>query len=138
MNIWNDPNASLDERVDALLDAMTLEEKVGQLGSYWPNRSTSVEIAGDVAPMESAMGAGLSWDDSIKHGLGHLTRVSRHRARGRQAKASRLCGACSARSSTGRVSASPRSLTRSASRASPPYGATVYPGPHGLGRHLRP
>jgi len=75
MNIWNDPTADLDERADALVAAMTLEEKVGQLGSYWPNRLTSAEIAGDVAPMESAMGAGLSRDDSTKHGLGHLTRV---------------------------------------------------------------
>ena len=75
MNIWNDPTATIDERADALLDAMTLDEKLGQLGSYWDNRLSSAEIAGDVAPMESAIGVGLSWDDSTKHGLGHLTRV---------------------------------------------------------------
>ena len=75
MNTWNDPAATPDERADALLEAMTLEEKLGQLGSYWPSRLTSNEIAGDVAPMQSAMGAGLSRDESIKNGLGHLTRV---------------------------------------------------------------
>lgn len=75
MKIWNDPNAPVEERTDALLAAMTIDEKVGQLASYWPQPVTSTVLAGDVAPMESAVSEGLSWDDSIKHGLGHLTRI---------------------------------------------------------------
>ena len=74
MNLWNDPAASVDERVDALLAAMTLDEKVGQLASFWPQPSASSQVAGDVAPMESAMSGGLSWEESTRHGLGHLTR----------------------------------------------------------------
>ncbi|MBW9206825.1 glycoside hydrolase family 3 C-terminal domain-containing protein [Mumia sp. zg.B17] len=74
MNLWNDPAASVDERADALLAAMSLDEKVGQLASFWPQPAASSQVAGDVAPMESAMSDGLSWDESIRHGLGHLTR----------------------------------------------------------------
>lgn len=75
MKIWNDPNASLDERTDALLAEMTLDEQVGQLASYWPEPTTSTVIAGDVAPMQSAVTEGLSWVDSVENGLGHLTRI---------------------------------------------------------------
>ncbi|MDN5779216.1 MAG: hypothetical protein L0H96_20185, partial [Humibacillus sp.] len=32
---WRNPMLSLDERTDALLAALTVEEKVGQLGSRW-------------------------------------------------------------------------------------------------------
>ena len=32
---WQDETRSLPERVELLLAAMTLEEKVGQLGSRW-------------------------------------------------------------------------------------------------------
>ncbi|WP_262852112.1 beta-glucosidase family protein [Mumia quercus] len=74
MNLWNDPNASVADRVEALLAAMTLEEKVGQLASFWPQPATVSQVAGDVAPMESAMTEGLTWEESIRHGLGHLTR----------------------------------------------------------------
>lgn len=74
MNVWNDPSVDVDERVDVLLGAMTLEEKVGQLASFWPAPKTASLLAGDVAPMESAMGSGLSWEESTAHGLGHLTR----------------------------------------------------------------
>lgn len=73
MNLWNDPNASVADRVEALLAAMTLEEKIGQLASFWPQPATTSQVAGDVAPMESAMD-GLSWEESIRHGLGQLTR----------------------------------------------------------------
>ncbi|MGH3423544.1 MAG: glycoside hydrolase family 3 N-terminal domain-containing protein [Nocardioidaceae bacterium] len=75
MTPWNDPQVPFEDRVEALLGEMTLEEKVGQLGSVWfPPRSRS-QLTGDVAPMESAMGAGRSWEESIAHGLGHLTRT---------------------------------------------------------------
>lgn len=74
MKPWNDTNRSVDERTDALLADLTLEEKVGQLGSFWPAPKESESIAGDAAPMESALNSGLTWADTIAHGLGHLTR----------------------------------------------------------------
>ena len=74
MNHWNDPARTVDERAGALLAALTLEEKAGQLASFWPSPDATSQVVGDVAPMESAMGSGLSFDDSIAHGLGHVTR----------------------------------------------------------------
>lgn len=70
---WQDATLSTVQRVEALLSAMTLEEKVGQLGSYWAHANVG---EGDVAPMASEMADG---DDdfaaTIANGLGHLTRV---------------------------------------------------------------
>ena len=74
MDIWNDPALEVEDRVNALLAAMTVEEKAGQLASFWPKPPSSTKVHGDVAPMEGAMGSGLSWADSVRHGLGHLTR----------------------------------------------------------------
>ncbi|TDE01034.1 glycoside hydrolase family 3 N-terminal domain-containing protein [Jiangella asiatica] len=74
---WQDTGRPLTERVDALLSAMTLEEKAGQLGSYW-DRDTEDDDGdgGGVAPMESDMAEGLrNFPEAIEHGLGHLTRV---------------------------------------------------------------
>ncbi len=73
---WNDPSLSVDERVDALLAKMTLEEKVSQLGAHWEMEDGNEEADGDVAPMEDAMSAGkLPFDEEIVDGLGHLTRT---------------------------------------------------------------
>lgn len=74
MNPWNDPARTPDERADALLAELTLEEKVGQLGSFWPVARQATEISGDVAPMENALGAQLTWEEATENGLGHLTR----------------------------------------------------------------
>ncbi len=72
------------DRVDALLAAMTPEEKAGQLGSFWirpdepggdPSGDPSGGVGGDVAPMESEMTGPESFEAAIEHGLGHLTRV---------------------------------------------------------------
>ena len=41
MNVWNNPSAPVEERVEALLAELTLVEKVGQLGSYWPTPRTA-------------------------------------------------------------------------------------------------
>ena len=78
------------ERVELLLAEMTLEEKVGQLGSRWvgnghrrtprpePRRgrttTTDVHV---VAPMQDVFAAiGLPpLEEASRHGLGHLTRV---------------------------------------------------------------
>ena len=48
MNAWNDPSRSADERVEALLSAMTLREKLAQLGSIWIGSTTNDKV---VAPM---------------------------------------------------------------------------------------
>jgi beta-glucosidase len=86
---WRDPTRSLDERVDALLAAMTLEEKVGQLGSRWagndmdaeghvaPDAAATADSTFNVAPMQDAFTAGgtLPLETASEHGLGHLTRV---------------------------------------------------------------
>ena len=76
--IWHDTSLSLADRVDALLAAMTLEEKLGQLGSYWMPHSDADrdEIDGGVAPMEHVMRDGAKdLDEAAEHGLGHLTRT---------------------------------------------------------------
>ena len=48
MTRWHDTALSPGERADALLAAMTLEEKIAQLGSAWPGND---EVSGNVAPM---------------------------------------------------------------------------------------
>ena len=85
---WQDSTRSVAERVELLLAEMTLEEKVGQLGSRWVGMVISAtrterpaEWADDqvihvVAPMQDTFGAiALPLADASRHGLGHLTRV---------------------------------------------------------------
>lgn len=45
--VWNDPALSLPARVDALIDAMTLQEKTAQLYGVWVGAS---DQGGEVAP----------------------------------------------------------------------------------------
>jgi beta-glucosidase-like glycosyl hydrolase len=87
---WQDPTLSTTDRVDLLLEQMTLEEKVAQLGSRWiggglPDAGADAgqepTADGDanhtVAPMQDVFAAGrtLSLEEASRHGLGHLTRV---------------------------------------------------------------
>jgi beta-xylosidase len=67
---WTDPSRSLDERVESLLGRMTLEEKLAQLGSAWGDDESS-----GVAPVQDVYTRTRSYDELVKHGLGHLTRV---------------------------------------------------------------
>jgi len=77
--------------VDLLLAEMTLEEKVGQLGSRWVGNDAAV-IDEPLTPVETGTGPGethnvapmqdvftaigsLSLEDASRHGLGQLTRV---------------------------------------------------------------
>lgn len=72
---WNDASLPTQERVEALLSQMTLEEKVSQLGSHWEMREEE-DAQGEVAPMEDAMSAGkLPFAQEIVNGEGHLTRT---------------------------------------------------------------
>ncbi len=99
---WRDVDRSVDERVDALLAAMTLREKVAQLGSRWVGNDMSAGEAGPaddstgaeaganadeagadeaetfiVAPLQDvfAAAASVTLEDASEHGLGQLTRV---------------------------------------------------------------
>ena len=87
---WQDPALPAADRAELLLEQMTLEEKVAQLGSRWIGGALPDPDAGDgqgptedrdaghtVAPMQDVFAAGrsLSLEEASRHGLGHLTRV---------------------------------------------------------------
>jgi beta-glucosidase-like glycosyl hydrolase len=83
---WQDRSLPADVRADLLLAALTLEEKVGQLGSRWVGNDMQDAGQGaeldpeetlNVAPMQDVFAASgtISLEDASRHGLGHLTRV---------------------------------------------------------------
>ncbi|MCW2850087.1 MAG: glycosyl hydrolase [Marmoricola sp.] len=79
---WHDETRPLAERVELLLAAMTLEEKVGQLGSRWMGNNLAGEAGVEgsdlqVAPMQDVFTASgtVPLAEASRHGLGHLTRI---------------------------------------------------------------
>ena len=79
---WQDASRSPADRVELLLAAMTLEEKVGQLGSRWVGNNLAGEpgVEGSdlqVAPMQDVFASSgtVPLEDASRHGLGHLTRI---------------------------------------------------------------
>jgi len=68
---WHDTSLAPAVRASALLDAMTLEEKVAQLGSTWPGEQ---DAGRDVAPMQDSFRGALPFEQEIIGGLGQLTR----------------------------------------------------------------
>ena len=93
---WRDTARPIADRVDALLAAMTLEERAAQLGSRWVGNGAAAGgsaddgASEDDAPDDAAAGADLNvapmqdvfadagaqpLEESARHGLGHLTRV---------------------------------------------------------------
>ncbi|GAA2639755.1 beta-glucosidase family protein [Paractinoplanes durhamensis] len=84
---WKDPAVPVPERVALLLAAMTVEEKVAQLGSRWVGNdmqesgdaapSTDPEETLNVAPMQDVFAASgtVPLSEASRNGLGHLTRV---------------------------------------------------------------
>jgi beta-glucosidase len=76
---WEDTTKSDLERVEALMQEMTLEEKVGQLGSIWLGFSASTDSETptdtDNVPIIVEVSAQLPWEENTKHGLGHFTRI---------------------------------------------------------------
>ena len=72
-DVWRDPRVGVDERVDALVAALTAEEKVAQLGGYWADQRTSGEI---IAPMQDVFSGGRApFEHVVRNGIGQLTRV---------------------------------------------------------------
>jgi len=69
--LWNDDSAPTAERVDALVAAMTLEEKVAQLYGVWVGAATD---GGEVAPHQHDMDDAIDLDELLPRGLGQLTR----------------------------------------------------------------
>ncbi|HEY0247075.1 MAG TPA: glycoside hydrolase family 3 N-terminal domain-containing protein [Gryllotalpicola sp.] len=69
---WNDPERAADERVAALIAAMTLREKVAQLYGTWIDATT--EDGHGVAPHQDDMDAAVDLDAVLPFGLGQLTR----------------------------------------------------------------
>jgi beta-glucosidase-like glycosyl hydrolase len=79
---WQDETRPLSERVELLLTVMSLEEKVGQLGSLWVGNNLGGEpgVEGtdlNVAPMQDVFSRSgtVPLAEASRHGLGHLTRV---------------------------------------------------------------
>ncbi|MGY0021787.1 beta-xylosidase/alpha-l-arabinosidase [Streptomyces sp. YJ-C3] len=69
--LWRDPSAAPADRADALLAAMSLEEKIAQLFGVWVGASAE---GGDVAPYQHDMEEAVDLDELLPHGLGQLTR----------------------------------------------------------------
>ncbi len=70
---WRDTSRSLDERVEDLLDRMTLKERLAQLFSAWVN--TSESSGSGVAPLQNEfIDSTMEWHHLIEAGLGQITR----------------------------------------------------------------
>ena len=70
---WHDQALSPASRAELLLEAMTLPEKLAQLGSSWSG--APLDSGSDVGPMQQVFSVGrLPFDQIITDGLGHLTR----------------------------------------------------------------
>ncbi|WP_104168002.1 glycoside hydrolase family 3 N-terminal domain-containing protein [Arthrobacter sp. SX1312] len=68
---WRDTAAAPADRVETLIGAMTLREKVAQLVGVWVGANTE---GGEVAPHQHEMNEAVDLDDLLPHGLGQLTR----------------------------------------------------------------
>ncbi|WP_030606737.1 glycoside hydrolase family 3 N-terminal domain-containing protein [Streptomyces sclerotialus] len=69
--MWRDPARDPEERADALLAEMTLEEKTAQLFGVWVGASAE---GAEVAPHQHDMEEPVPLDDLLPHGIGQLTR----------------------------------------------------------------
>ncbi|UTT63631.1 beta-xylosidase/alpha-l-arabinosidase [Microcella humidisoli] len=68
---WHDRSLSPEQRVDSLVVAMTVPEKIAQLYGVWVGADTG---GGDVAPHQHEMDDAVDLDALLEHGLGQLTR----------------------------------------------------------------
>ena len=69
--VWRDSSAPVEARVDALVEAMTLNEKLAQLIGVWVGASAD---GGEVAPHQNEMYDDVDLDTLLPNGLGQLTR----------------------------------------------------------------
>ncbi|MER6702877.1 beta-glucosidase family protein [Streptomyces fumanus] len=69
--LWNDPARPVADRIDALIGAMTLQEKTAQLYGVWVGAS---DQGGEVAPHQHDMEEAVDLDALLPTGLGQLTR----------------------------------------------------------------
>ncbi|MFJ4467126.1 beta-glucosidase [Streptomyces sp. NPDC089424] len=69
--LWNDTTRPLTDRVAALIDAMTLQEKIAQLFGVWVGAS---DQGGEVAPHQHDMEEAVDLEALLPNGLGQLTR----------------------------------------------------------------
>jgi beta-xylosidase len=72
---WQDASRPVEERVQALLAAMTLEEKLAQLGSVWIGQNEPGDPQEIVAPGQDQFVDDRPYEEATRHGVGHLTRV---------------------------------------------------------------
>jgi beta-glucosidase-like glycosyl hydrolase len=71
---WHNTTATADYRVESLLEQMTVEEKLAQLGSKW--LGFGAENTENVGPMQDAFSSiDVTFEQASEHGLGHITRV---------------------------------------------------------------
>src|SRR5919198_1578584 len=68
---WTDASRPLPERVQLLLEEMTLDEKLAQLASVWVGAGLG---SGNVAPMQEAFAEHAPFEQASAHGIGHITR----------------------------------------------------------------
>lgn len=69
--LWRNTTAAPEDRVEALIKAMTLREKIAQLVGVWVGANTE---GGEVAPHQNDMNEAVDLDELLPHGLGQLTR----------------------------------------------------------------
>jgi beta-xylosidase len=69
--VWRDPSAPTGARVEAIVDAMTLDEKLAQLIGVWVGAGAD---GGEVAPHQHEMNDDIDLDALLPQGLGQLTR----------------------------------------------------------------
>ncbi len=71
MSVWRDASRPVPERVDALIAAMTLEEKLAQLIGIWVGAASD---GGEVAPHQNDMIDDIDIEELLPNGIGQLTR----------------------------------------------------------------
>jgi beta-xylosidase len=70
---WQDRTRPLDDRVALLVERMTVAEKLAQLAGVWMGGANA---PADMAPgQREQAGPDQPWDQLVRSGLGHLTRV---------------------------------------------------------------
>lgn len=73
---WNDPSLGTARRIQALLDAMTLEEKVAQLAGVWVTVEGDLDGNRQMVPHQHQLqDDDRPLDELTRHGIGQLTRV---------------------------------------------------------------